>query len=427
MESLVLPAQAAADIRNLLDAACTGQPSDMPCASAVVVGAGSQPELFAHTTTAAAGRKGSEGRGDIYWLASCTKLITSIACMQLVEGSVLSLDDADQLEGLCPELANLKVAQEDGSLVPARSRITLRMLLTHTAGFGYSFLNPKLQAYCKAHRAGGANFNEFSGHMEDLVQPLVNQPGETFEYGISMDWAGLAVERATGLKLGDYMQRHIFEPLGIRDLAMVPSVEMKERLAGMWQRDEEGRLSPRTLLLSRPLGPDAVDNFHSGGAGLFGSIREFGSLSFPEILAMLLRDGSSPSGKVILEPDTVKAMFINQLAWLPNFARRHLPAVKPELVYVAEALYPPCPPPTPQGWGLGFMITPGPTGRSDTTGHWSGLSNVFWWCDRERGVAGVVASQLLPFADLKVVELWMGVESKVYESIENGVQATSKQ
>lgn len=92
-----------------------------------------------------------------------------------------------------------------------------------------------------------------------------------------MDWAGVAVERATGLRLGDYMQRHIFEPLGIRDLTMTPSLEMKERFVGMWQRDQEGHLSPHTPLLSRPLGADAADSFHSGGAGLFGSVREFGS------------------------------------------------------------------------------------------------------------------------------------------------------
>lgn len=97
-----------------------------------------------------------------------------------------------------------------------------------------------------------------------------------------------------------------------------------------------------------------------------------------EILAMLLRNGRSHSGKVILAPATVEAMFTNQLAWLPKFARSHLTAVKPELVYVAEGFYPPCPPPTPQGWGLGFMITPGPTGRSEMTGHWYGLSNAFW-------------------------------------------------
>lgn len=95
-----------------------------------------------------------------------------------------------------------------------------------------------------------------------------------------MDWAGVAVERVTGMKLGDYMQRHIFIPLGIRDLTMTPSLEMRERFVGMWQRDQEGNLSPRTSLLSRPLGADAADSFHSGGAGLFGSTREFGSMFY---------------------------------------------------------------------------------------------------------------------------------------------------
>ncbi|KAL7896908.1 beta-lactamase/transpeptidase-like protein [Trichoderma sp. SZMC 28014] len=412
MASFSLSEQTAADVRGLLDAVCTGKLTGIPCASVVIVGTGPQPEIFAHSTTASSGEKSCEVRDDIYWLASCTKLVTSIACMQLVEGAILRLDDANQLEGLCPELVNLKVVKEDGSLEPAQSRITLRMLLTHTAGFGYSFLNAKLRTYSKTYRDGGINFNEFSGHMDDFLQPLVNQPGQTFEYGISMDWAGIAVERVTGLKLGDYMQRYIFQPLGIRDLTMIPSLEMKMRFVGMWQRDKEGNLSSHTPLLSRPLGADASDSFHSGGAGLFGSVLEFG-----KILAMLLRDGRSHSGKAILAPSTVEAMFTNQLSWLPNFARRHFPAVKPELVYVAEAFYPPCPPPTPQGWGLGFMITPGPTGRSDKTGQWSGLSNAFWWCDRQQGIAGLVASQILPFADLKVVELWMGIESKVYEDI----------
>lgn len=132
MANISLSEQAVADVRSLLDAACTGKPASIPCVSTVVVGTGSQPELFAHSTTVSIGKQGCKVRDDIYWLASCTKLVTSIACMQLVEGSILRLDDADQLESLCPELVNLKVVQEDGSLEPARSRITLRMLLTHT-------------------------------------------------------------------------------------------------------------------------------------------------------------------------------------------------------------------------------------------------------------------------------------------------------
>lgn len=111
-------------------------------------------------------------------------------------------------------------------------------------------------------------------------------------------------------------------------------------------------------------------------------------------------------------------MFRNQLPQYPNFARQHMPAVKKDLVHPVEELYPLCPTPSPQGWGLTFMISPGLTGRSDTTVHWSGLSNVFWWCDRETGVAGVVASQVLPFPDPNTVKLWVDVEAKVYEGLE---------
>ena len=112
-------------------------------------------------------------------------------------------------------------------------------------------------------------------------------------------------------------------------------------------------------------------------------------------------------------------MFENQLIDQPDFARRALPAVKSDLVYPAPELYPLCPPSKPQGWGLGFMISPAVTGRSDSTAHWSGLSNIFWWCDREKGVAGVAGSQVLPFVDPKVAALWVRVEESCYAALAN--------
>ena len=143
------------------------------------------------------------------------------------------------------------------------------------------------------------------------------------------------------------------------------------------------------------------------------------TLILAEILATLLNDGRSPqTGQQILSPGTVEEMFSNQIHQHPDFARRPLPAIKPDLVSPCEELYPLCPSPTPQGWGLTFMISPGVTGRSDTTAHWSGLSNIFWWCDRERGVAGVVASQVLPFVDPETGLLWASVEAAVYEGLQ---------
>ncbi|RSM08664.1 hypothetical protein CDV31_008006 [Fusarium ambrosium] len=407
MAPCLISPHATESLRELLNSSCQ---TALPCASVTVVSATS--ELFHQDTVSSNIGQDDGGQlahkygcdDQVYWFASCTKLVTAIACMQLVEQGKLALDDSNQLEGFCPELRDVKVLESDGLMTEKNKRITLRMLLTHTAGFGYSFLNKRLDSY-----------NEFSGSSSDMHQPLVNQPGERFEYGISMDWAGIAVERVTQTKLGDYMQKYIFEPSGIKDVSFIPSKDMRARLAGFWQRDADGHLSSRPYPLSKPLIPDqASDMLQSGGAGLWGSTREYSKL-----LRVLLNNGTSPiTGKVILQPDTVDRMFENQLSRDPDFARTSLPAVKPGLVYPAEELYPLCPGNEPQGWGLGFMISPGVTGRSKHTAHWSGLSNCFWWCDREKGVAGIVASQVLPFPDLKVVQLWANVETATYNGLE---------
>ncbi|OGM49591.1 hypothetical protein ABOM_001770 [Aspergillus bombycis] len=425
MATASLSPQTIANLRTIIDDACSDENAGLPCATVVVVGKGdgSPYELFSHSTRRKGGghKNGAQDRQlrdsehDIYWLASCTKLVTGIACMQLVERGVLRLDDADQVEILCPELKEVCVLQENGTKVEKSRGITLRMLLTHTAGFGYSFLNQKLQSYFLEHGSDIPEYDEFSGHMHDFYQPLVNQPGERFEYGISIDWAGILVERTTGIKLNDYMQQFIFAPLEVHDVSMIPSAHMKERLVGLWYRSAGGRLVPRDYPLNKPLDvKEAAEVFHSGGAGLFGSIQEFS-----KILVALLNDGRSPeTGQQILSPETVKEMFTNQIHQHPDFARQPLPAMKPDLVSPCEELYPLCPSPTPQGWGLTFMISPSVTGRSDTTAHWSGLSNVFWWCDREKGVAGIVASQVLPFVDPETGLLWASVETAVYEGLQ---------
>lgn len=131
---------------------------------------------------------------------------------------------------------------------------------------------------------------------------------------------------------------------------------------------------------------------------------------------MFLNNGVSPAtGKRLLSSTTVDHMFRNQFPDNPNFARQFIPAAEPELVYPSNGYYSLAPPPIPQGWGLSFMISPSVTGRSDSTAHWSGISGMFWWCDREKGVAGIVASQVVPFPDPEIGKLWAKVEAAVYE------------
>ncbi|GIK00368.1 hypothetical protein Aspvir_004391 [Aspergillus viridinutans] len=257
-------------------------------------------------------------------------------------------------------------------------------------------------------------------HIYDMLQPLIHQSGEKWEYGVNIDWAGIMVERVTGLPLNDYFHRNIFKPLGLNNISMFAPASMKEKLIHMNQRDPQGHISGREHLFRRPLtvqtSEDIKTCFNSGGAGCFAKPQEYcHRLLLAEILATLLNDGTSPiTGKRILDKATVEEMFRNQIPNLPNFAAQGIPPSKPDLTNAIAHLYPS---PTPQGWGLPFMLTGGPTGRSEGTAHWAGLANLWWWCDREKGVTGMVCTQLLPFADPQVWSLWLDVESAVYRDL----------
>jgi len=133
-----------------------------------------------------------------------------------------------------------------------------------------------------------------------------------------------------------------------------------------------------------------------------------------EILAMLLNDGTSPTnGAKILKKETVDTMFENQISQFPDFSKQGIPASKADLTNAIPDLYPG----QHQGWGLTFMLSDGPTGRSPTTGHWAGLPNLYWWCDRAQGVAGIICCQLLPFADPQALNLWVALESAAYKAL----------
>ena len=134
-----------------------------------------------------------------------------------------------------------------------------------------------------------------------------------------------------------------------------------------------------------------------------------------EIIAVLLNNGTSPTtGVQLLSKQTVDEMFRNQIPEFPNFGTQFIPDSKPDLTNPVPLLYPS----SEQGWGLTFMLTGGPSGRSPTTGHWTGLANLWWWCDREKGVGGIIGTQILPFADAQVVKLFMEVEAGIYQGLD---------
>lgn len=194
-------------------------------------------------------------------------------------------------------------------------------LTPNIAGFGYSFFNKKLlDSY------GPRGLDEFTASYHDfLSQPLVNQPGERWEYGINIDYAGLLLERATGLSLNDYFQQNIFQPMGLHNINMFPTPSMLAHLAYMNTRSPvDGKVHPNLsghlvrsqLMAQTPQEKQLV--FNAGGHGCFAKPGEYA-----QIIAMLLNDGTHPgTGAKILDKATVDSMFENQIKDMPQFGRQ---------------------------------------------------------------------------------------------------------
>ncbi len=175
----------------------------------------------------------------IFRIASMTKAVTGACAMQMVEQGKLDLDSP--IAKVLPELAEPKVLEgydEAGKpkFRAATRPITLRQLLTHTSGHVYEIWNPKLAEY----RQKSGTPSNGSGLLASLNSPLMFDPGERWEYSIGIDWAGRAVEEASGLKLADYMTRNLLGPLGMLDTGFRINDHQKQRLVQLFMREFRG-------------------------------------------------------------------------------------------------------------------------------------------------------------------------------------------
>jgi CubicO group peptidase (beta-lactamase class C family) len=332
----------------------------------------------------------------IFRIASMTKAVTGVAAMQCVERGKLSLD---QPAGeIMPELAEPKVLEGfDAAGKPilraARRKITLRMLLTHTAGFVYHIWNQPMARFVAATN----HPTILSGRLAALNAPLAFEPGERWEYGINIDWAGRMVEAVSGENLEAYMQAHIFQPLGMRDSSFDPRPEWGTRTVQVHARQADGSLEP---IDTAP--PPADREFYPGGGGLFSTAPDY--ITF---LRMLL-GGGAYNGARVLRPETVSLMAQNHMGDLDVLP---LTTFKPAMSNDAEFF-----PGMSKKWGLSFLINTqdAPAGRSAGSLAWAGINNTYFWLDPKKRVAGVLMTQLLPFADAKVLGLLDRFEAAVY-------------
>jgi methyl acetate hydrolase len=335
----------------------------------------------------------------VFWIASMTKAITAAGAMQLVEQCRLALDAP--VGGLLPELAAPQVlegfdAAGQPMLRPAKTEITLRHLMTHTAGFCYDMWNGDMVNYLE--KAGLPGI--ITCRNDALKTPLASDPGTRWEYGINIDFVGKAIEAASGQRLETYLRENLFAPLGMDDTGFRLGSSQRQRLVGMHARGADGSLA------SIPFEIEQEPEFHMGGGGLYGTAGDY--IKFTQ---MILKKGRG-NGSQVLRPETVGLMCENHIGELEMTRMvAALPAVTNDVDLYPDIV---------KKWGLSFMINTAPTpeGRSAGSLAWAGLANTYYWIDPARGVTGVILMQLLPFADKHCLEAFAGFERGVYAGLD---------
>ena len=232
----------------------------------------------------------------LFRIHSMTKIVTSIAAMQLVDQEKVELDQ--DLSELLPEMAEIPILKEDGKLVKPKNEITLRHLLTHTAGFGYP--NATYKLYEK--------FDSLEWGYQDF--PRQFESGTQFLYGTNTDWVGKLIEKISGMTLEQYFKKKIFKPLGIKSTYFnVPKKDLN-RIVSMGNRGLDGKGQLKEIngdeVSPSRYPKEKVNNF-SGGDGLFSTPSDF-----TKILECILNYGAYKNGK-LLKKETVELMMQNHI------------------------------------------------------------------------------------------------------------------
>ncbi len=361
-------------------------PDDVLCSVAAGVRSADDPDAGPMTTDT------------VCWIASMTKAVTGVAALQLVERGELELDaPAGDVLSLLGEVGVLEGFDDDGQprIRPARTPITLRHLLTHTAGFAYELWSEDLVRY---HKVTGTP-SILTCEAAALTVPALFDPGDQWMYGTGIEHVGRMVEEVSGLRLGEYFDEHVLGPLGMTSTSLRISDEMRARKASIHVRADKGSLT--TFDFEVPQEPE-VD---WGGGGLYGTVEDYS-----RFLQMFLGRGRR-DGVQVLRPETVDRMVVNNMG---DLRVQPLPTAMPGFAGDAEFY-----PGVEKSWGLTFQINeePLPTGRPAGGLMWAGLANSFFWIDMQNQVAGTYISQQFPLADPRTYQLFENTERAYYANL----------
>ncbi|PGH10477.1 hypothetical protein AJ80_07520 [Polytolypa hystricis UAMH7299] len=343
----------------------------------------------------------------VLFLASSTKLVTAVAVMQCVERGLVNLDEP--ISNHLPEFKDYDVidgwteidgGKEEPILRKAETTVTLRHLLNHTSGISASIFDP---VYRK--------FNVWKGwpqrnptSPETMTFPLRFDPGKKWMYGFGIDWVGILVTRLNKCTLGEYFQKNIFDPLQMKSTTFRPTrnPEIRERLASIIPRDEQGNLQPKPVEIWLKESEQVA--MESGGYGLYSTASDY-----IRFLQTFLMGAENP----LLKKETVEEMFKPQLE-SAQWMREN--AVDPKGIAISgNIMFPDA----AVNHGLGFIIKDedSSTGCKRGAAEGGGLTNTYWWIDRSSGVAGLVFLNMLPYMDTAAVNLWIDYQTKVYKAL----------
>ena len=344
----------------------------------------------------AVGQSDPVGTDSVFRIMSMTKMPCTVAALQQVEQGNLDLDAP--VAAYCPEFADVQVlAGFDGDTpryrTPAR-QATVRNLITHTSGLGYWFWSEDLVRWEQVTSVP----NVVAGLRSSLTAPLLADPGESFTYGINIDWLGQVIEAVTGKGLDVAVKEGVTGPLGMDQTTFAMTGAQQANSTPVHVRGEDGNW----LAVGEVLNPQP--EYWAGGHGLYGPPSDY--IRFERAL---LRGGEL-DGTRILRQDTVDAAFSNQIGDLD------FPASLPTADPAASCDFTAGP---GFKWGYGLLLnTAGLPGmRRAWSGAWAGLCNTQFWVDRTAGVCGSIYSNFLPFATPEAVTLYQDFEKALYAAL----------
>jgi methyl acetate hydrolase len=336
----------------------------------------------------AVGRHEPVGADSVLRIASMTKLVCTVAALQLRERG--SLDFGAPVDAYCPGFAAVRVLDgfdDDGPRLRApASRATVAQLVTHTAGLAYGFWNADLRRWESTTGAGDV-----------FTTPMVADPGTRFEYGISTDWLGKVVEAAGGRSLDEYLADHVLTPLGMSSTAFVLTEEQRARCVPVHVTDGAGGW------VAGGFDWDRQPRYWSGGHALYSTPRDFLRLQ------RMLLGGGTVDGTTILQRSTVREAFTNQIGdlWFPAEIRTADPATSCDFVAGPGMTW---------GWGLLLNTHRQPGMRHAGSGGWAGLFNTYFWIDPAARVTGAIYTQVSPFLAPRALSVYRAFERALYAS-----------